>query len=165
MAASISIDNIEEYAQRLLEDKNAFCGYTRVIEIANKLGLQVISASFKDNNISGMLILNDTESNIYVNAANPIVRQRFTIAHEIGHYVLHNDMISKQEGNIFYRDQIHSKQPIETQANRFAAALLLPKDKILQDWALVKNVVILAAQYNVSIETLKYRLNDLGQTL
>ena len=162
MSANISCKNIDMLALRLLKEHRAFNGYTRVVEIANHLGLQVVSAGFKDNKISGMLMLNNDEQNIYVNATEPVVRQRFTIAHEIGHYVLHNDIIAHQQGNIFYRDQLHSHHPMEREANRFAAALLIPQDSAISDWKHIHNIVVFASFYMVSVDTAKYRLQELG---
>ena len=144
MSANISCKNIDMLALRLLKEHRAFNGYTRVVEIANHLGLQVVSAGFKDNKISGMLMLNNDEQNIYVNATEPVVRQRFTIAHEIGHYVL------------------HAHHQMEREANRFAAALLIPQDSAISDWKHIHNIVVFASCYRVSVDTAKYRLQELG---
>ena len=62
---------------------------------------------------------------ISVNANHPVTRQRFTLAHEIGHFVLHREHIG--DGIIddaLYRSSKSSA--IERQANSFAASLLMP---------------------------------------
>ncbi len=66
---------------------------------------------------------------VYLDACNNDPRHRFTIAHELGHYFLHNEISAFSrcsEGDIIpsYRDP-------EWQANTFAASLLMPKDLIM----------------------------------
>ena len=75
------------------------------------------------------------ENKIYVNASveDHDGRYAFTIAHEIGHHVLHRDAYledtSDGEKEILCRDS-RNKPPIEIEADRFAAALLMPAECI-----------------------------------
>lgn len=64
---------------------------------------------------------------VYENACNGVGRDRFTIAHEIGHYFLHSEGFSfaRTDGNVpAYRDP-------EWQANTFASFLLIPRAQTL----------------------------------
>lgn len=95
---------------------------------------------------------------IHVNGSDPEVRQRFTIAHELGHYFSgHNDA---------YRDIYTSNgyNQDEILANNFAAELLMPKDKIeyYMDQLIIKDMSHLARIFNVSKEALLIRLGKLG---
>jgi hypothetical protein len=105
-------------------------------------------------------------------------RERFTKAHEIGHWVLHIDKSVLDQPSLFgdgdeTQDAIlcrdGDKSRLEWQANRFAAALLMPKALFL-DVALPLNLGTWQAQYelrerfNVTISTLVIRLKQLGLT-
>lgn len=142
-----------------------------VEEIAKKLGF---SLSYTIMEESGKL----EDNVINVNLLDAEVRQRFTIAHEIGHFLLHNpsdtmyrDVTLKRYENIVERIE-------ERQANNFAAELLMPKrllaqliDKYLTEnnWGsllddiqfeiLLKDV---SKMLNVSKSSLDFRLQNLG---
>jgi len=131
-----------------------------VISLAKTMGLRVFSESFSQN-ISGKLY-RDTESaagwSISVQAGEPTYRQRFTIAHELGHFVLHREFIKGDlEDDTFYRSGLPHWQ--ETQANAFAADVLMP-------WSLIQKLTEagvvtpdqLASALNVSTIAMNIRL-------
>jgi Zn-dependent peptidase ImmA (M78 family) len=89
-------------------------------------------------------------------------RQRFTIAHEIAHYVLHrdqirNDLNSELTDDTFYRSGLSEKR--EWEANRLAAEILMP-------WPLIRTLTAagkktpreLAAELEVSESAISIRL-------
>lgn len=92
---------------------------------------------------------------ILFNNKQVVVRQRFTVAHELGHIILgHNTNGSPKTINTQSRD------PNEVMANRFAAELLIP-EKFLRNETLAQlSVSELAAKYWVSKETMVYRIKD-----
>lgn len=101
--------------------------------IADRLGLDVYSITL-DPNISGSIRrIGAAKYEIQVNDTDAPVRQRFTVCHEIAHYLLHRSHIDADgiEDNILYRSQLSNTQ--EAEANRFAAALLLPW-RTVNDW-------------------------------
>lgn len=80
---------------------------------------------------------------IGVNAAHTLTRRRFTIAHAIGHYVMHRDLLALREGVPGVADARNYQQPAidilrnphilphhETEANRIAATLLMGTEKM-----------------------------------
>jgi Zn-dependent peptidase ImmA (M78 family) len=69
---------------------------------------------------SGAVNSNARGAAIYVSEDDVPWRQRFTIAHELGHLMLH------EEGSLHHRDTTFTGGPIEQQANAFAADLLMP---------------------------------------
>jgi Zn-dependent peptidase ImmA (M78 family) len=98
---------------------------------------------------------------ITYNYSEPLVRQRFTIAHEIGHHV-HGDLNAPRDSSVQFSARSHD--PKEVAANRFAAALLMPA-------ALVKHAVYkdsitdlreLAKKFGVSTAAMEFRLKALG---
>ncbi|ESZ28012.1 ImmA/IrrE family metallo-endopeptidase [Mesorhizobium sp. L2C084A000] len=97
-------------------------------------------------------------------------RQRFTIAHELGHYVLHRGMLGAgvnddtkyrtvRDSNLYNGaiDDVH-----ERQANSFAANILIPEATIKRDIGWYKFVSEAAKVYNVSKSSMRWRLNNLG---
>ena len=106
--------------------------------VANSLGLTVHYA-WLDDGISGELVrLPSGDYQINVHADDPSTRQRFTIANEIGYYVYHRDLSDKGiDDNRAYRStgegRFHNRNigpAQETQANRFAATLLMPNNMV-----------------------------------
>lgn len=98
----------------------------------------VLRKPYLANNVSGMIRKTGDTFEISVNARHAPTRQRFTIAHEIGHFVLHRSLMG--DGNVddcAYRsdgsvtnNRIGARQ--ETEANQFAANLLMPSSAIKQ---------------------------------
>jgi len=145
-----------------------------VEKIAKALGAQVRFAPF-DNELSGMVYVKDGLPIIGVNALHHPNRQRFTIAHELGHLELHRDMITTavhvdKDFPALMRDSNSATgmEKIEIQANQFAAALLMPRTMIQQ--ALAGNqfdidddgpLEELARKFKVSKQALEYRIRNL----
>jgi len=104
-----------------------------IATIARELGLEVKSATLKPR-ISGQLQKSDASPSGYrirINRHEAKTRQRFTIAHEIAHYLLHRDHIGDGiEDSILYRSTLSDAR--ESEANRLAAQLLMPEAKVLQ---------------------------------
>lgn len=104
----------------------------QVGQIAEKLGLEVVSLTLATE-ISGLI--RRTETGVYeiqVNNTDAAVRQRFTVCHEIAHYLLHRSLIDADgiTDSILYRSKLTNRQ--ETEANKLGAAILLPWPKVLE---------------------------------
>jgi len=135
-----------------------------VIKIANRLGYRVFALE-NSNGIAGKVCHKDKI--IYINPSDNPQRQRFTIAHEIGHIVLHqrtnhehhrvsDDMIDT-ELNI-YSDDVE-----EIEANRFAAMLLMPDLAFKRAWSRFDGQISQIANYfNVSKLAASIRANNLN---
>lgn len=100
----------------------------KVGEIAKDLGLKILVSDLPLG-ISGKLSKDDGQWTIRVNRGEAKVRQRFTIAHEIAHYVLHRPQIEDNLGfeltdDTFYRSGLSKR--IEWEANKLAAEILMP---------------------------------------
>lgn len=136
-----------------------------VDKIAQMLGLDV-RFSPGDDDVSGALIRKGKELIIGVNSSHHPNRQRFTIAHEIGHFMLHKALqIHVDEDFCINRDGSNNRDEIE--ANRFASELLIPVEFIEADilrFPIIDDTVvsILANSYKVSIQAMKIRLTNLG---
>ena len=122
---------------------------------------------------SGVLVVENGRGVIGYNVNHSQVRQRFTIAHEIGHYVLHaipNQQKLFVDKSMFKRDDGSSTGDDfdEVQANQFAAALLMPESLIRAQIAKTDldlddedDVSSLARQFNVSAAAMTFRLKKL----
>lgn len=103
--------------------------------IAKSLGLEVDQTLDFDNiNLSGLISNNNGKIYIWINPLDSDARQRFTLAHELGHYV--NDILTANgptkitdTPDTLYRNG--RSNLCETTANKFAAKLLMPKDDII----------------------------------
>jgi Zn-dependent peptidase ImmA (M78 family) len=141
-----------------------------VERIAQHLGLDVRYAPF-EGDLSGALIRTKEETYIGVNSFHHSNRQRFTIAHEIAHYLLHKGLrvhIDK-EFWVNYRDEELSKAVKwqEIEANKYAAELLMPTDFVVRDINKLKRLdkqamQILAKRYKVSPQAMQITLANLG---
>ncbi|MFC6276413.1 ImmA/IrrE family metallo-endopeptidase [Psittacicella hinzii] len=105
---------------------------------------------------------------IMVETSEPGVRKRFTVAHELGHY-LYNTFILKLEDTyekFDFRGLLSSQGNNEEEifANSFAAALLMPEKEIRKKGKSLNQTQMLelASQFNVSLEALTYRLQNLN---
>lgn len=133
-----------------------------VVEIALDLGIKVYSA-YGTEELSGKIIRNekmggDSGYAIFVNDMDSPVRKRFTIAHELAHYILHKKEIG--DGIVedaLYRSGLSTKQ--ESEANKLAADILMPWHLINQ--ALnepFKTIKDLAERFKVSPSAMSIRL-------
>lgn len=122
------------------------------VAIANDCGLAVREEpELKELQLSGYLDCPNLV--ILYNPYEPIARQRFTIAHELGHYLLGHG--SANRGN-----KRSNSAMIEVQANKFAAELLMPESAIRQNMNL--SAPELCELFGVSARALEYRLKNLG---
>lgn len=121
------VNNCKQEAERILEQQKWMVPPVDPSIIAKKLNIKVLDCSFEDANISGYY---DFEENtIYINRNEFIKRQQFTIAHELGHALLHKEWVKSSNYTCLYRNQlaVPSADNKETEANEFAANLLVPR--------------------------------------
>ena len=126
----ISIEEIE-----LLAENVRIEGATPEVIAEQHLGYDLVITDdgiFKDQNILGGISFE--EKTIFINASAEAHegRYNFTVAHEIGHHVLHRDIYLKlfnNQNGIMCREQ-NQKPLVERQADRFAAAMLMPAREI-----------------------------------
>ena len=140
-----------------------------VRDLAVSLGISVHEA-YLDSRISGMLECREGKYKISVNVFHPETRKRFTIAHELGHYMLHRDLIGNGvDDTTAYRSEQIGKYhntdigPYEeTQANRFAAGLLMPSKLVVKAVNEGMNLDVMAEYFEVSLQSMQYRVQGLN---
>ena len=159
--------NIQMEARRL-RDQAVGVGSVRptpVVAIAQSLGYAVSEFDQSDETQGVLGAISHNPKAIYVSADQISGRKRFTIAHEIGHAVLHADEI-EGEGIVDYRGDLqygYAAQGREYEANQFAAALLMPSDVFESLWiAYGQDLRSVAEHLEVSVESARYRAKNLG---
>lgn len=127
------------------------------INIANKIGIRVYRQDPNMNN--GRSGFYDHENNvILVNTTEPSQRQRFTVAHEIGHAVLHKKSCDRDN----FTHDLGNYQIEEVEANRFAAELLMPREALQTFLPMGLSFQDLCNKFDVSGEAMNIRLKRLG---
>ena len=121
-----------------------------------------------DITYSGMLF--PAERKILLNAAEaprdvaPLRRYRFTIAHEVGHWICHV-MGAGQAEPVFCRAQDLSQDAdrrLEREANVFAAELLMPELAVRAAWGELEDIAACAVRFDVSSTAMQWRLHNFG---
>lgn len=131
----------------------------KITDIANDFGIKVYKSTM--SGISGAIIKEDKEYVIYINSEDGRNRQRFTIAHEIAHYVLHKDKIGNNlTDNAMYRSRLSNV--LEKQANRLASEILMPVKFVMEYINENKNISQMASLFEISEEVVKIRLEEGG---
>ena len=158
-----------ERARELVE-ANGLVAPISIESVAEELGLRLVKQDF-DQSVSAMLHrYPNGDAVIGINSAHPATRQRFSIAHEIGHYLLHPGRPLIVDGvRVSFRNEDSSTatQPEEIEANQFAAELLMPSDQVkahaYHDFADEDSEVKeLARVFKVSRDAMRFRLINLG---
>ncbi len=133
--------------------------------IAKELGI-VVKKSTLPAGISGEIREEQGCYIIRVNRHDVKERQRFTLAHELAHFLLHKDRIGDGiVDDILYRSKLSDN--MEIQANRLAADILMPWDLIqkrLMDYSGLKveeKIENLASEAEVSTTAIKIRLGKI----
>lgn len=124
--------------------------------------IEIKYEAFPNDGISGKLYFKDGKWIISINQNHNQVRQRFTIAHEYGHYLMHKDLNTVFEDSVFFRNDI--KDSVEYAANDFAAKLLIPEPLLRAciDNEGIKEIAQLAVIFGVSAKAMSNRVINLG---
>jgi Zn-dependent peptidase ImmA (M78 family) len=170
---------IEELATRILQETDSYHPCADVKAIAQKRGIRLKLHDFGDDvTISGVLVIKDDQVTIGYNQRDHKVRQRFTIAHELGHYELKHKRDGlfiddhQKQFSLFLRDANSSTGEIlqEREANAFAAALLMPAALVKEELQKYHfdlstsedgHLIALAKQFGVSMQAMTFRIANL----
>jgi Zn-dependent peptidase ImmA (M78 family) len=133
-----------------------------VEKIARQLGIKLVDHRF-DSDISSLLVCKADQFIICVNESHHLNRRRFSVAHEIGHFMLHRDeapYFHKDVGIYFRANSADLPDPKEVEANQFAAEILIPLTMIRKDLSASPPPTAseLAKKYQVSEQAMTFRL-------
>lgn len=132
-------------------------------DIAENYGLKVLYGELPPEmgDVAGYIMLQDEEKVVLINSLDSPVRQRFTIAHELGHYLLHVDALrNNPKYGIMKRHPIGQgdNDVYEIEANFFASRLLVPKF-LLEQYEQLPHTRM-ATIFAVSSDVIGYRLRN-----
>lgn len=164
-------------SKELLRAHGLYRDPVNVVALADQMGIAVHYEPL-DNNYSAFLVIKNGKASAFINAEHHPNRQRFSLAHEIGHYVLHH---SKSNPDHLFLDKslmLYTRKdasPSETvdyemerEANRFAAELLMPEELLRKHIAKHDlditdefDIYRLALAFEVSEQALQIRLGRL----
>jgi len=132
-----------------------------LLEAVEATGAQVLVVAL-DADVAGACIERPGLALLFVNGAQALVRQRFTLAHELGHHRLGHASVVDRPVDL----TAAVRDPAEVAANAFAAEFLVPAEAVRR-WAAgrtvgLDDVVRLAAAYGVSARMARIRLETAG---
>lgn len=172
---NIHVNNKKSYKMTILGEIEQKCNINlsdiahkipmQVGEICDRLGIEVIFDKTMPSHYSGQIkysVSNDKYT-IHVNDNHAICHIIFTIAHELGHFIRHKEIV-KEKG--FVDRKRNDSNEYEREANEFAASLLMPKDKFFELYNSTNgNLSALQEAFKVSLEAIYYRALNLGLLL
>lgn len=140
-----------------------------VVAIARDLGLEVFETPKLEDNQSGAIQKEGDQYVIYINDRHPATRKRFTIAHEIAHYILHKDKLDQGdihvdeiaqpfnngENRVRLLQRAHrvltaEERVMETEANKLAAEILMPESLFRAAYEKTNSIEEVAKLFGVS---------------
>jgi hypothetical protein len=138
----------------------------KLSQLARALGVPVKAATLAPG-ISGEIRPDGEGFVIRVNRHDPSKRQRFTVAHELAHFLLHSDQINNGiADDVLYRSALSDRR--EAQANRLAADILMPDELVRQSVEAAQEkgvgdlILFLAEQFSASEGAMRIKLEQLG---
>ena len=132
------------------------------------------------NNASGQICLDPHNQNplILINTEEPPLRQRFTLAHEVGHFISYKagsyskKPLEASEGGILERNFLTDRNTMteedrkcETEANKIAAEILMPREQVrkaVEKHGIHQSIPFYAGLFLVSSQSMAIRLDNLG---
>lgn len=133
--------------------------------IAHELGIEVFKSSLKPE-ISGLIEPSSSAKSGYrirINRHEIVERQRFTLAHELAHFILHRSEIGGGlVDDVMYRSSLSSRKEVE--ANRLASEIIMPDDLIASERAKLQHlpsdeiVAQMAKKFRVSKQAMQIKL-------
>lgn len=150
-------DKAVREAKRILDEFGFSVPPINPVTIARELGVRVSFVSMpKHPNVSGFYDAEDDA--IYIAKGEYPKRQTFTIAHELGHRLLHREWAAGNDYRVMLRDQsLMVMDDKEQEANAFAAHLLVPR-QMLDEYRHVASIEELSRLFVVSMPVIRNRL-------
>lgn len=134
-----------------------------VFNIAKREGIKLRFVKMPERlkDVAGFLDIN--EKIIFINKDDPANKQTFTVAHELGHYILEHE--AETLGVLLRYPLMNNENDIEIEADCFATNLLVPKEmfnkKIKRYQLDDDDVIVLSNLFGVSKEVIEYRVKNI----
>ena len=166
----LSRKDIEQRASDVLREYDLDIIPVDLLALGRRLDMPIDNARFRDKRLVGAIAKKGDQVAILVKQSSPPFQKLFTIAHELGHYVLHlledGEFIDKEVD--LFRRPLDDSQEItpdhrrEIEANVFATAILMPEEAIKAEWRWLRRIAPMARRFNVSEVAMATRVGQLG---
>ena len=155
------IDDIEELTATILINNDMYNIPVDPVKIAKAYDVVVYEGNL-DNKIAGAIrYVEETKKfEILVNQNHPEEKQRYTIAKELGYYLLYEEKLKNEEIHVELIQKETNEE--EQRVEYFAGALLINKTLLENVYEINNKIAELAKLFNVSVSTMTIRLNILG---
>ena len=131
-------------------------GLEEIIESYGNIKTSEATFDFAKDQILGAIVYGDDNPRIIINKDLSPARKTFTLAHEFGHFILHKEQDLFRLDFVNYDDSEDALK--ETEANYFEASLLMPKERFLEIFALLKREKLVAEYFGVSVDAVRNRM-------
>lgn len=133
--------NVERYAESIAQQLNFKAGDS-IQELVEQLGGQIVFGSSGEEDVASGSIIASSINNftIYLSRYTSLARDKFTVAHELGHLLLHLSAIKEKNPDAVMRATRYvdnsdlAQKRAEWEANWFAAAFLMPRTEFEEVW-------------------------------
>jgi Zn-dependent peptidase ImmA (M78 family) len=155
------IQKVASEADQILSDNLVVEPHVPIVDIARNYELLVKEVDLGSFGAKVAGFIDPLQKIIYVNQKDKPQRQAFTVAHELAHWILHQEKLHSEPDKyaVLYRMPLGAKtdDKVEKEANAFAARLLVPRE-LLEKYKDKSNVATIANIFGVSEELIGYRL-------
>lgn len=170
------MNKAEKKAREVLEQHDVTKAPTPLEAIVKSFGIRVVAKPYDAtgyHDVSGMLYRSATDTVVGLNENHSETRRRFSLAHELGHFLLHKGEVFV-DAKVNFRNRLSSMgvDREEIEANEFAAELLMPSDLVSTEFYKLFDadktsehaspVDTLASRFKVSTQAMEFRLRNLG---
>lgn len=143
-------------------------------KIAEDLNIDMIETDELPAELSGSITKEGGRYYIYLNGSHSQLRKRFTVAHEIAHFVKHRSYLDTNEEIKNPSKRLNrpnggptsagttQEQTYELEADQYAAELLMPEDEFRAKWAEAERIEELISHFGVSSAAVNVRACKLG---
>ncbi len=140
----------------------------KVVEFSRELGVPVLLDKDMEDHKSGFIILDDNKYYIVINKNQHELRNRFTIAHELGHYFYDKEYLKKydkiENKILFDKEKNPEMYEMDRRANQFATELLVPEYILKEKYNIKKHsdeeIKKIAKYFNVSSQVIAIRVQE-----
>ncbi len=151
-------ENIDSTIDCILAEIGKTCPENTILDIIKSLNIDVLQADFDAMgmaDVSGVIIRRENEKPvIFINENQSERRKVFTMAHELGHFIMNHG--GKENYRLDRQDYSKGSED-ETEANYFAASILMPKKRFIETYNLLKSERLTAEYFGVSIAAVRAR--------
>ena len=152
-------EKLENLTSNILLNNDLYKIPANILKIAKANDISVYKADM-EKKILGAIRYNEGKYTILLNQAQSYEQQRFTLAHELGHFFLHKEILESEEIHVDIMYKIENEQ--EEEVDYFAGALLMNRMLLEKMYRENKSIRELAEMFEVSISVMTLRLDTLG---